>query len=164
MTLNPRISIGLSNLLKAWIISPRILEPDIFKCSFQVLWVTLQLSVYHSFVFQPTTDVGSCLASSLTSLRQADAGTQLRDLSQWQRLKLLLKLIIRSSKTTKTHFVVVCQVETLFLSVTWLSCSWPARSGGLFWMVIPEYDRWIVDLPVFEFVADHKVVFLHEGH
>jgi hypothetical protein len=31
-------------------------------------------------------------------------------------------------------------------------------------MVIPEYDRWIVDLPVFEFVADHKVVFLREGY
>jgi hypothetical protein len=31
-------------------------------------------------------------------------------------------------------------------------------------MVIPEYDRRIVDLPVFEFVADHRVVFLREGH
>jgi hypothetical protein len=132
MTINHWISVGLSSLLKAWILSLYILEADIFKCPFQVLWITLQLSVCHSFVFQSTTVVGSCLASSLTSLRQARAGTQLRDLSQWQRLKLLLKLIITGSKTTKTHFVVVCQVEPLFLSVTWLSYSWPARSGGLF--------------------------------
>jgi hypothetical protein len=31
-------------------------------------------------------------------------------------------------------------------------------------MVIPEDDRWFVDIPEFEFGVEHKVVFLRSGH